>query len=178
MKIEQSPPQSPESTPHESSLYHGPRDFIPKTDYNPSPVSSGTFTVIVVDDNQADVWLVQEALEENGVHSELFVAADGEEAFTLIDRIENGQLPCPHLVVLDLNLPKVNGFEVLKRLRSSQKCGKKPVVIFSSSNAQSDRKEAARLGAAGYIEKPSNLSDLPDVGRRLKEVLFASQFLH
>jgi len=162
----------------ENSQYHGPRDFDPNLEYNPSPDSGDTLTVLVVDDNQGDVWLVHEALDENGITPELFIAADGEEALTLIERIENGRLPCPHLVILDLNLPKVSGFEVLKRLRSSPRCGKKPIVIFSSSGAQSDRREAERLGAAAYIEKPSNLSDLPEVGRKMKELLLGSQFLH
>jgi len=128
-------------------------------------------TILLVEDNPADVLLVREALNWNDVRSKLLVVYDGDEAIHFIEMIEGAPDPCPSLIVLDLNLPRKNGFDVLRRVRSSAKCGAGPVVILSSSEALADRAEAARLGASCYIRKPSNLKDVMSVGEQLKALL-------
>jgi len=150
---------------------HGPPYFPTPVMLERGMTEQGHLTVLVVDDNLTDVWLVNEALDESGIHPALLVASDGEEALTVLDRIERDVLPCPNLMVVDLNLPRGSGFDVLKHIRAGPKCAACPVAIFSSSNAASDKREAARLGASAYIEKPCNLSDLPAVGNRLKELM-------
>lgn len=128
--------------------------------------------ILLVEDNPADVVLVREALREQNLEVELFVADDGEKAMDFIDRVDlHPDLPCPKLLVLDLNLPKRTGHEVLQRLRQSNRCAELPVVILSSSDAPKDREAASRLGADGYIRKPSSLDDFMKIGVVLKDVL-------
>lgn len=80
-------------------------------------------------------------------------------------------LDCPNLVILDLNLPKKTGRDVLARLRKSPQCAKLPVIIFSSSDDPRDKQEAARLGADDYVVKSSNLEKLMEIGAAVKNVL-------
>jgi chemotaxis family two-component system response regulator Rcp1 len=127
--------------------------------------------IMLVDDNPADVLLVREALAWHAVKTRLIVAKDGDEAIRFIDEIDTNVLPCPDLVVLDLNLPKKTGFQVLERVRSSPVCGDMTIVILSSSEAAADRRKAELLGASCYIRKPSNLTDFMMIGEQLKEML-------
>jgi chemotaxis family two-component system response regulator Rcp1 len=127
--------------------------------------------IVLVDDNPADVLLVREALAWHDVKTTLVVARDGDEAIRFIEEIDANVRPCPDLVVLDLNLPKKTGFQVLERIRSSPVCGDRPVAILSSSEAVTDRQKAELLGASCYIRKPSNLTDFMLIGEQLKEML-------
>jgi len=99
------------------------------------------------------------------------VAADGQRAIDFIDQSEKDPAaPCPHLMLLDINLPKADGFEVLRRLRESQRCGKVPVLMISSSDSPSDRNQAAELGA-GYFRKPPSYDEFLKLGAVLKKLL-------
>lgn len=127
--------------------------------------------ILLVEDNPADAGLVREALEENGVLGELVVANDGERAILLIDDISAELTPCPHLVILDLSLPKRSGREVLEHIRSNPKCGGVPLVVLSSSDSRIDREDAARLGATRYIRKPSRLEEFLSLGSIFRKML-------
>ena len=133
--------------------------------------SSPSVFILLVDDNPADVLLVREALVWHQVKSDLLIARDGDEAINLLEEIDSMALPCPGLVVLDLNLPRKTGFEVLEHMRSSPRCSQIPVAILSSSDAPADQQRAQRLGASRYIQKPSNLQDFLSIGAKLKELL-------
>ena len=140
-------------------------------DYRRAPASAGQAAILLVEDNPADLFLIRQALVLNEVESQIFVASDGDEALRLIHDIDSGELPCPDLIVLDVNLPKVSGFRVLERLRASPKCHPRPVAILTSSDSPTDREEAARLGASRYIRKPTQLDQFMQIGRDLKELL-------
>ncbi len=127
--------------------------------------------IMLVEDNPADVALLSEALASHKVETPLFVARDGDEGIRALDAIDESCIPCPDLIVLDLNLPRKSGFAVLERVRASRKCSQKPVVVFSSSDAEEDREQARRLGASFYIRKPSTLKDLMSIGEVLKKML-------
>ena len=127
--------------------------------------------IVLVEDNPADVLLLRAALASHEVDSCVYVARDGDEAISVLDDVDKTEIPCPDLIVLDLNLPRRSGFEVLQRVRSSGKCSEKPVVILSSSEALPDREKAARLGASCYIRKPSTLKDFMSIGAKLKTLL-------
>jgi CheY-like chemotaxis protein len=142
-----------------------------RADYLRAAVLEGCAAIVLVEDNPADVLLLREVLASNQIKSCLFVAPDGDEAIRFIDEIDTTQMPCPHLVILDLNLPRKSGFEVLAHVRSSEKCQQTPVVILSSSEAAKDREQATRLGASSYIRKPSTLKDLTSIGEKLKAIL-------
>jgi chemotaxis family two-component system response regulator Rcp1 len=134
-------------------------------------MSGGPQVIMLVEDNPADVTLLSEALSSHKVETPLFVAHDGDEGIQIIDAIDESRIPCPDLILLDLNLPRKSGFAVLERLRSSRKCNRKPVVVLSSSDAREDREKAWRLGASYYIRKPSTLKDLMSIGGVLKQIL-------
>ena len=125
--------------------------------------------VLLADDNPSDVYLIREALREHAVDCVLHVVTDGKDALGAISG-ETGA-PSISLIILDLNLPRTSGFAVLERVRASRKCNRKPVVVFSSSDAEEDREQARRLGASYYLRKPSTLKDLMSIGEVLKKIL-------
>jgi two-component system, chemotaxis family, response regulator Rcp1 len=141
-----------------------------KTDYADIDPADGTVTLLV-EDNPSDVMLIHQALTEHGIKPQIFVAKDGDEAIKLLHQIDESIIPCPDLVILDINLPKKTGFEVLSRIRESLKCAKTPVAVLTSSDALKDRQEAARRGATLYLVKPSSLEEFMKIGEKLKNLL-------
>jgi CheY-like chemotaxis protein len=128
-------------------------------------------SVLLVEDNPADASLVREALSEAHVNCGLHVLNDGTRAVDFIAEIERNEAPCPDLVMLDLNLPRLSGEEVLKRLRGSSKCATVKVLIITSSNAASDRERAMSLGATDYFRKPSTLEQFLQLGPKVRQML-------
>ncbi len=128
--------------------------------------------MLLVEDNPADVLFVRTALEHGGIETEIFVAQDGEKAIEFVEAADANPLaPCPQVVLLDLNLPRASGTEVLRRLRESARCSCVPVIIITSSDAPNDRAQAARLGANRYFLKSHNLDEYLKLGSVVKEVL-------
>lgn len=125
----------------------------------------------MVEDNAGDVELLREALQEHAVACNLSTVNDGEKALAMIKRFEAGDVPCPDLFVLDLNLPKVDGRKVLEHIRAGERCSRVPVVVLSSSDAPADIRAAMRVGASRYIRKPSNLDEFMEIGAVLKKML-------
>ena len=127
------------------------------------------YRVFLAEDNRADVYLVNRALKDAGLHFEMTVAQDGAEALTFLR-----QMPRPHLMILDLNLPKVDGGSILAVIRETPKLADVPVVILTSSSAPRDRATARQLRATDYFVKPLDLSGFSAIGRKLKELLEAA----
>lgn len=127
--------------------------------------------ILIVEDNSGDAALLRQSLREHGVKMDIVFLTDGERAMQLIDEVDSGIRPCPSLVVLDLNLPRRTGAEVLRKIRASASCRTVPVAICSSSDAAKDREEAAQLGANRYIRKPSNVEEFLRIGAALKSLL-------
>jgi CheY-like chemotaxis protein len=129
-------------------------------------------TVLLVEDNPSDVLLIREALSRDAVECELHVVSDGAQAIEYIERLDaDPRLPCPKLLMLDLNLPRESGEEVLKRVRLSARCKGIDVLIMSSSDAQSERQRAIRLGATDYFRKPSSLQEFMGLGPKVNSFL-------
>ena len=129
------------------------------------------FNLLLAEDNFPDVVLVREVIRSEELPLNMHVVSDGQQAIEFIEQCEqdpNG--PCPHFVLLDLNLPKRDGFEVLRRLRASERCKAVPVVIITSSDSPSDRAQAAELGA-GYFRKPPSYDEFLKLGGVLKQLL-------
>jgi two-component system, chemotaxis family, response regulator Rcp1 len=127
--------------------------------------------ILLIEDNEGDVFLIGESLKENDVQAELKVIRDGQDAFAFIDAADSGLERCPDLVVLDLNLPKRSGHEILAKMRESGTCREVPVVILSSSAVVSETEESKRLGVVRHIQKPSNLEEFMRIGAVLKALL-------
>ena len=130
--------------------------------------------VLLVEDSPADIYIVRESLKKHLRDVDLQVLSDGEKAFDLIEATESDDTaPSPALLILDLNLPKRSGQEVLKRIRESSKLGRIPVVIFTSSDSPTDRAETTKLGATAYFRKPADLEEFMCIGKVVQSVLTA-----
>jgi two-component system response regulator len=131
-------------------------------------------TILVVEDNDADVSLLALGLSEGEVAGELLIARDGGDAMVVADEIDSGCWPCPDLIVLDLNLPKFSGLQVLERLRASPRCGDTPVVVLSTAALLGERREATRLGANLVLQKPMTLEGLSGIAAEIRTLLLSA----
>lgn len=127
------------------------------------------YRLLLVEDNAADVSLLEEALQEQGVLYELTLAQDGEAACELLDALDC-QEDCPDLIVLDLNLPKRNGMQVLATIRQHPYGTAIPVVVITGSDAPRDVANAERYGAH-YLQKPRDYDGYLALGSTLRQLL-------
>jgi DNA-binding response OmpR family regulator len=117
----------------------------------------GSKIILLVEDNPDDEALTIRALRKNNVANEVIVARDGAEALDYLFAEGTGAIArgsTPEVVVLDLKLPKVDGLEVLRRIRADERTRCLPVVILTSSSEERDMVEGYRLGANSYVRKP------------------------
>jgi DNA-binding response OmpR family regulator len=129
-----------------------------------NPSGPRLLRIVLVEDAEPDVLLVREALESCQLKFDLCVLDDGEKAVEYIDKLDGDAVDAPHLFLLDLNLPKKNGGQVLERLRQSAKCNQIPVVILTSSDSPRDKAKASQYRATEYFQKPSGLEDFMKLG--------------
>jgi len=122
-------------------------------------MQSKPLCVLVAEDNPADVFLMREALTERFAGVEIIVQEDGEQMMHWIDMAESGGARCPDVILLDLNLPRVSGEEVLWKLRHSRVFHAVPTIIVTSSDSPRDRSATASLGANHYFRKPIDLDE-------------------
>jgi chemotaxis family two-component system response regulator Rcp1 len=128
--------------------------------------------ILLAEDNPADVYLIREALREHQVDATVRVASDGREVLQLIfPEKADVAVPRPDLIILDLNLPRHDGIEILERLRGSAQLAGVPVVVLTSSDSPRDQRVADQLGAACYLRKPSSLEQFLALGEVLKKLL-------
>jgi chemotaxis family two-component system response regulator Rcp1 len=131
------------------------------------------YRILIAEDNKADVFLMREAIERAGIPADIEVVRDGHDAtryFEAVDADEN--IPCPDLILLDMNLPKRSGDEVLKHLRTGTRCNKtSSVLIISSSDAPQERSVVEAYGVSGYFRKPSNFAEFMKLGPVIEALL-------
>jgi len=132
----------------------------------------GRFSLLLVEDNPTDVFLVKEAIAAHGLDIDLNVIDDGEHAIDLIKHMdfEDGAW-VPDIVLLDINLPRTDGFDVLQQIRLSKSCAKVPVIVMTSSAAPVDQSQSAVLGATAYFQKPSGYDDFLKIGELILRLL-------
>ena len=118
--------------------------------------------IMLVEDNPIDLDLTRRAFSRHKLISQIQVARDGEEALSFIPRWEAGE-PVPVLILLDIKLPKIDGLEVLRRLKSHPRFRTIPVIILSTSAELRDIREAYELGGNSYIVKPVDFDKFVDV---------------
>jgi CheY-like chemotaxis protein len=134
------------------------------------------FRIVLIEDAEPDVLLVREALENNHLNFELRVIEDGEKAVEYIEKFEqDGNDALPHLCLLDLNLPRKSGDQVLERLRQSAKLNEIPVVILTSSDSPRDKAKASQYHVTEYFRKPSRLEEFMKLGKLVAQLLNGSK---
>ena len=128
--------------------------------------------VLIVEDNEGDVFLIQEAIHRVDLPVALHVVNDGEQAVRFFEQVdEDMAMACPALVILDINLPKKQGGEVLKQMRQSPRCGNVAVIAVSSSDSLRDREQMKSLGANSYFKKPSGYEEFMRLGEIVRILL-------
>jgi two-component system response regulator len=127
--------------------------------------------ILLVEDNPDDEALTLRAFRKNNITNDVVVARDGAEALDYLFGTgayeSSGPAAPPQLVILDLKLPKIDGLEVLRRLRAAPQTKLLPVVILTSSNEERDRLESYGLGANSYVRKPVDFAQFVDAVRQL-----------
>jgi two-component system, response regulator len=124
--------------------------------------------ILLVDDSPDDVALTLRALKKNNITNEVRIASDGEEALRyLLPTGDDPEQPLPALVLLDINLPKVNGLEVLREIRQHPRTRYLPVVVLTTSNEERDIVETYDLGANSFVRKPVVFADFLEAVRML-----------
>ena len=124
--------------------------------------------LLLVEDNADDELMILRALKKNNIKNKVVVLRDGAQALDyFFGQDKNSSRPLPQLVLLDLKLPKVDGLEVLKRLRSEEKTKFLPVVILTSSGEPRDLVEGYAAGANSYVRKPVDFNQFAEAVRQL-----------
>jgi CheY-like chemotaxis protein len=127
---------------------------------NPRPLN-----ILLVEDDEVDVMNVRRAVQQNHIMNPLIVASDGVEALTML---RSGRVPTERrLILLDLNMPRMNGIEFLRELRGDPTLHVAPVVVLTTSDDDRDKIEAYNLHVAGYLLKPVTFSNFCDLMVRL-----------
>ena len=126
-------------------------------------------TILLVEDNPDDAALTLRAFRKNKIGNPIHVARDGEEALEWLFGADGAEPPSelPAVILLDLKLPKVDGLEVLRRIRANDRTRLLPVVILTSSREDSDLLNGYSLGANSYVRKPVDFGDFLDATRQL-----------
>ncbi|WFE40065.1 response regulator [Micromonospora sp. WMMD998] len=132
---------------------------------SPNPVR-----ILVVDDDPGDVLMIEEALEESDVEKVIDVVADGEEAMEFLRREgRHAEARRPDVILLDLNMPRMDGRQVLGEVKRDENLRTIPIVVLTTSNADTDVVSSYTLQANAYVTKPIDLDDFNDVVRRIDE---------
>lgn len=130
--------------------------------------------ILLAEDNPADVYLIREALKEHGIDSPVHVVWDGKEVLQFIEQASSAAHRLG-LIILDLNLPRHDGIEVLQRLRETEGLSHVPVVVLTSSDSPRDRVVASEFGATCYLRKPFSLEQFLSLGGVFKDLLVSSK---
>ncbi len=129
--------------------------------------------ILLVEDNPGDVLLLKEFLKCAKMPYNLHVAEDGEEALLFLNQSEKSRnSPRPDLIILDLNLPKVDGFEVLQQVKQDPRFKRIPVIILTSSHAEMDIARSYDLHANCYITKSSELKEFSEIVKSIEHFWF------
>ena len=132
--------------------------------------------MLLVEDNEDDVFIMQNAFKRAGIANPMFVAEDGRSALDYLEGLgkfaDRAQFPVPGLVLLDLNLPRIHGFDVLKSIRANPPLRPTLVVVLTSSDQETDIDTAYRIGANSYLTKPGNPQRIDAMVKCLGEYWF------
>ena len=138
--------------------------------------------VLLVEDNQEDAVLALRALRKNNIENHVYVVRDGVEALDFLfcnnKFAKRNPHDLPQLMLLDIELPTLNGLEVLRRVRANDRTRRLPVVILSSSNEEQTIVESYKSGANSYVSKPTDFTQFMESVRELGSYWLASKATH
>ena len=130
--------------------------------------------ILVVDDDQVDIMTIKRALRENDIQNDILTATNGEKA---IDVLEH-ESKKPNIILLDVNMPKMNGIEFLKVIKRDQRYKNIPVVVLTSSKEMEDIRQSFELGVAGYMVKPIDYLDFHLLIKKIIQYWEMSEFAY
>ncbi|MBE9183458.1 response regulator [Microcoleus sp. LEGE 07076] len=133
--------------------------------------------ILLVEDDEVDVMNVRRAFKKSNILNPLYIAANGLEALAILrqEKIESAMPQARRLILLDLNMPRMNGIEFLRELRQDEKLRSIPVIVLTTSNEDRDKVEAYNLNVAGYILKPVTFSNFVEVMATLNKYWMLSE---
>lgn len=130
------------------------------------------YQIWIAEDNPADLYLIEEALKRYDFSYRLTSADNGEDMLNMIASVDRDpSQSCPNLFLIDLNLPRRSGDEILAQLRQSSRCSKVPAIVITSSDSPQDRARVRELGASFYFRKPADLEKFMAIGGIVREFL-------
>jgi CheY-like chemotaxis protein len=140
------------------------------TEPRPSDAPGSEIRILLVEDDPGDVLIMREALEDSKILTDLHVVDNGEAALEFLERRgQYASAPSPDLILLDLNLPRLDGREVLARVKADESLRRTPVVVLTTSSAEEDILRSYDLHANAYVTKPVDLDQFLRVVRQIDE---------
>src|ERR1700733_8810635 len=135
-------------------------------------MAEAPYRIWIAEDNRADVYLIEEALRRNEFPYRLTTADNGEDMLKMISEIDSDPSQnCPDIFLIDLNLPRRSGDEILAHIRHSSRCARVPAIVITSSDSPQDRARARELGASFYFRKPADLEKFMTIGGIVRRFL-------
>lgn len=124
--------------------------------------------ILLVEDDAIDRESVKRVFDKNQVKNEIVIAVDGLEALNILHKVKTQRIegPYPSLILLDINLPKINGLELLKEIKTHPVLNEIPVVVLTTSERNEDKDEALALGAIKYLTKPLKFDEIAEFVHR------------
>jgi CheY-like chemotaxis protein len=129
--------------------------------------------VVVVEDEEADIIFLTKAFERGAMEHEVTACRNGDEFFAHLEQCHEDDLP-PDIVLLDLNLPVMSGFDILKRIRTGNQFRSLIVIVFTSSAYRREISAAYAAGANAFVTKPARLAELDQLVRSIEEFWFTA----
>jgi len=141
-------------------------------------MKKNTVTILLAEDDYDDRYLISEALDESGVETQLYIVENGED---LLDYLkgrgkysDRSEFPLPNMILLDLNMPLMDGREALAEIKKDRDLRRIPIVVLTTSQAEEDVQATYDLGITGFITKPMTFSGLVDVMKSVGNYWFDS----
>ena|SRR5580658_5770355 len=139
------------------------------------PVIVSAYRILVIEDNASDVFLLERALKKQHLQFELIHLRDGGEALAFVRRQGAfAKAPIPDLILMDLNLSRYTGEDILREIRAAKRLASVPVCVWSSSESRRDQSLLKSLGVSQFITKPSGLDQFLEIGKIIKDLLAAA----
>lgn len=128
--------------------------------------------ILLIEDNTDDVFLTEYAIKECNIDGNFLVINNGETAIYILREMANQANGLPDIILLDINLPKINGLEILKYIKTQDATKQIHTIVFTSSDSITDMKYCYELGADLYIRKPNNVNDFKEIIQYIKNLCF------